>query len=261
MDVVDLKDCIWGKSVTDLSPDDASRAADQLRWRGLGVYCLSTGIGFSDVGDGEAAWRARHEPTLDRTLGVASVLRPQVVRLLAPKWRDAPAGGAVMAAATRAHPWVGRAYGDLVDRIRTAGFGVTIENEVDRCVLRAPDDVAAFLEWVGPREGLFFTWDVQNLWQMGTFPTLETYRALKPHIGGLHVKGGRADGGRSLAVASALEDASWPVVDIVREVVRDGAVRVICLNPSHGVRPEGYDGWEVARRDAAFLRREIEGIA
>ncbi len=42
--------------------------------------------------------------------------------------------------------------------------------------------------------------------------------------------------------------------------IADGVAPVICLNPSHGAKPPGWEPWEIACRDLAFLRREIREI-
>jgi hypothetical protein len=107
-----------------------------------------------------------------------------------------------------------------------------------------------------------FTWDVQNFWQMGSFPSLEVYRALRPLIRYYHVKGGLCVEPRGkLVYRSALEDASWPVEEITREVLRDAVSPVICLNPPHGDTKEGYDYEDLTRRDLAFLRRRFGELA
>jgi sugar phosphate isomerase/epimerase len=109
------------------------------------------------------------------------------------------------------------------------------------------------------RDSVFFTYDVQNLWQMGTFPTLDVYRTLKPLIGYFHLKGGKAGDDGRLLWKSTLEDASWPVVEMTREVVRDGVSPVICLNPSHGGKLEGYDYNRMVQRDLEYIRSVLEG--
>ena len=102
---------------------------------------------------------------------------------------------------------------------------------------------------------------------MGTFPTLEVYRRLRPLIAMVHVKGGAAEAPAApgqpdgpLKWRTALADASWPVLDILRAVVADGVSPVICLNPSHGERKTGYDYTDVVGRDIEFLRRNIPEI-
>jgi Xylose isomerase-like TIM barrel. len=261
--LLDLKDRLWGHAIDRLPLPDAERLAGLAAERGLGVYCLSASVGFSDLDDGEAAWRERHEATLAHVLEIAPVLKPQVIRLLAATWRAAPAGEPVLPNVAAHHPWIFGAYREMAERITAAGFQATIENEVHHCILATPDDVTGFFARLEPRlPGLFFTWDVQNLWQMGVFPSLAVYQQLKPLMGGLHLKGGRTgDNGDALVWASDLADASWPVKEIVQAAVADGVAPVICLNPSHGATPEGFDGAAVTERNIAWLRREIEGIA
>ncbi|MBA3686613.1 MAG: hypothetical protein H0W72_15435 [Planctomycetes bacterium] len=133
---------------------------------------------------------------------------------------------------------------------------MTIENEVWGCVVATPDEVLAFFARLGRRERCSYTWDVQNLWhEGGEPPSLATYRRLKHLIGYVHLKGGRNDpaAGPKLRWSTSLEDASWPVVEVVRQVAADGTSPVICLNPSHGERLAGYDYGDVPERDLRFI--------
>jgi sugar phosphate isomerase/epimerase len=259
---LDLKDGIWGKTVETLTGEEAARAAALIDGLDLRVHCLSTSIGYSDPESDtdEAAFRARHEPALGNVLRVARVLRPEVVRLLAPRLAPS-AGECAVKRLDREFPWFVSVYRDWIDRIGEAGCGVLIENEASGCVLATITDITLFLARLNHPDARF-TWDVQNLWQRGTFPSLETYRRIAPWVGEIHLKGGRHDGSsNSLVWASSLEEASWTVVEIVRAVLEDGLVSYLCLNPSHGMRPSDWDTWEVAQRDVAFLRREFEAIA
>ena len=159
------------------------------------------------------------------------------------------------------HGWLIPVYREAVDRIHRAGLSATIENEVHGCILSTPHEIVVFLEAMDRRRECCFTWDVQNLWQMGTFPTLEVYRRLKPWIGYFHLKGGRAEvEGGELVWASSLADASWPLLEITGAVIRDGVSPVICLNPSHGKRPEGYDPATVWQQDITFLRESFPAV-
>jgi len=49
------------------------------------------------------------------------------------------------------------------------------------------------------------------------------------------------------------------VLEITRQAVADG-VPAICLNPSHGEAPEGFDARETAKRDLDFVRTNVEGV-
>lgn len=258
---LDLKDGLWGETINDLRLDNAQRVIEIARAHGLKVHCLSSSVGYSNLADGEDAFREKHLPTLEHVLRVANILQPQVVRLLgATLLPQSPAESVMprsaMPRVEHEFPWVFTAYRQMIERVRDAGFAVGIENEVHGCILATPGDVWRFFERVGG--SAYFIYDVQNLWQMGTFPSLEVYRQLRPIMGGLHLKGGRSEDGRTLKWAADLEEASWPVVDIVRAAVADGVAPVVCLNPSHGQKQEGYDVWDVAQRDVAFLRREIK---
>ena len=90
------------------------------------------------------------------------------------------------------------------------------------------------------------------------FPSLDGYRQLQPLLAYYHLKGGQAeDGTNELRWRSSLEDASWPVGEITRQVAADEVSPVVCLNGSHGRPKEGYDYSNVLERDLAFVRREI----
>lgn len=262
---LDLKDGLWGKSVERLEPEEAERAAALCREYGMAVHCFSTSIGHTPLepGTSEAVFRGRHDPALENALRAAEALRPQVIRLLAPRLSPDRDGETAFERLLRDFPWAAGVYRDWTDRVAAAGFGVLIENEAKGCVLGSVADVLGFFDALDrPASAVRYTWDVQNLWQSGTFPTLDVYRELRPLIGAVHLKGGRAgDDGVTLEWAAPLEEASWPVLDVIRAVVADGAVRFVCLNPSHGTKPPGWDVWGVAQRDLAFLRREIPEVA
>lgn len=254
---LDLKDGLFGESVDCLSLDNARRAAALCAEFDFQVHCLSSTVGYSNLEDGEEDFVVRHTATLDHVLRVAEILQPQTVRLLAA--RTVSQSGDAMLRVEREFPWVFPAYRNFISRIRAAGFAAGIENEVHGCIIATPGDALHFFELIG--DGAHLIYDVQNLWQMGIFPTLEIYHQMRPIIGALHLKGGRGDETGALKWAAPLDEASWPVLDIVRAVVADGVAPFICLNPSHGEKPFGYDAWEVAQHEVVWLRHEIEGIA
>ena len=120
--------------------------------------------------------------------------------------------------------------------------------------------IVSFFDALDRPNAVALIWDVQNLWQMGTFPSLDVYRMLKPLIGMIHVKGGRAEvPGGALVWKAGLEQASWPVVSILKAALADGVSHVICLNPSHGEKPNGYV--ENTEANLQFLRDSIKEIA
>lgn len=257
---LDLKDGLWGEAVDNLSLENARRIRMIAHAHGLRVHCLSSSPGYSNIEGGEVAFRTRHLPTLDHVLRVAEILQPQVVRLLGAKLVPQSANESIMSRVEQDFPWVLAVYRQMIERIRAAGLAVGIENEVQNCILATPNEIQRFFELVSPDGTAYFIYDVQNLWQMGTFPCLEVYRQLRPLLGGLHLKGGRSGDDQTLKWAAPLEEASWPVVEIVRAALADNVAPVVCLNPSHGEKPPGYDTWQVAQQDIAFLRREIQGI-
>lgn len=256
---LDLKDALYGKSVEQLTSTEAQRIRAAAQRRGLSVNTLSSGLFYGDIEQGEAAFRETYAPRLENLLEVAPILQPAQIRLLvATSSRRAEILDASVYLAAR-HPWVFEVYREAVDRIHAAGFATVIENEVGQCLFGSTQEIAGFFSILDRDDAVSLTWDVQNLWQLGVFPSLAVYRALKPYIGMLHLKGGRTDvPGGELKWRSGLREASWPVLAIVREVVADGKSPVICLNPSHGkATPEYSPDYE---SDLEFLRSEVAEI-
>ncbi len=259
--VLDLKDAIFGKGVVKLTHAEANRAADLIRARNLSVYCFSTGLFSGEIEAGEAEFRRRYLDKIEHVIEIAKPLQPQMIRLLAAQTSKRKELADSIGYIRENHPWLNPLYAQAIDRLHDAGFKVTIENEVGNCIFSNPKEILGFFAELNRREGVYLTWDVQNLWQMGTYPTMEVYHQLKGLIGYYHLKGGiGAMPASTLHWRSALEDASWPVVEITRQVVADGVSPVICLNPSHGKVKEGYDYQNIVKRDLDFIRREIPEI-
>ena len=259
--VLDLKDAIFGKGIVQLTVGEAAQAADLIRARDLSVYCLSTGLFFGEIESGEAEFRRKYLDQIGHIIRLAKTLQPDLVRLLSATTTKRKQIAAGIEYIHANHPWVIPMYAEAVDRLRDAGFRVTIENEVGACILSNPAEILDFFSALDRPEKVCFTWDVQNLWQMGAFPTMAMYEQLRSLIGYFHLKGGmRGSETDELVWRSSLEDASWPVVEITRRVVVNGVSPVICLNPSHGKAKEGYDYQNIVRRDLDFIRREIPGI-
>jgi sugar phosphate isomerase/epimerase len=261
LSVLDLKDAIFGKGIIDLTDDEAQHADALIRARKLTVYNFSTMFFFADVSRGEAWFKSQYLDKVDRLLAIAAILRPTMIRLLGAEIGNRREIDNSIPTITQHHPWLIPQYQEAVDRISAAGYQVTIENETGKCIFSNPTEVNDFFALLDRKGRACFTWDVQNLWELGTFPTLDVYGQLKEWIGFYHVKGGQLEGeSRALRWRSALADASWPIVEITQQVVDDGISPVICLNPSHGAVKEGYDYANVTERDINFLRQSITGI-
>ena len=263
---LDVKDSVFGTGVADLTGAEARRAAELIEARGLSVYCMSTQLFHGDVEVGEAAFRAAHLEPLERSIAVAEVLRPNLFRLLSARTtRRGQVDDSVhnsIAWLRDEHPWVIACYREAVERLAAAGLRVTIENECHANILATPDEVTGFFAELDCGDAVNLTWDVQNMWQMGTVPTLEVYGELRPLLAYYHLKGGQAaPGSGALHWKSSLEDASWPVREITQQVVADGVSPVICLNGSHGKRKPGYAYAGVLDRDLAFAREIAGGVA
>lgn len=260
--VLDLRHHIFGKDLAGLTEDEAKRAAEWIAEREMTVYCMSTGVFLHDIELGAEAFASKYDRQLEHLLRIADILRPRVFRLLSAKssLRHTFADSAEYL--RRRHPWVVPMYREAVDRIAGAGFPVTIENEVNGCIWSTPGEIAAFFRELDRPGKASLTFDVQNLWKMGTYPTMEVYRELAPLIGYYHLKGGQSavPGDRALAWKSALEDADWPVAEMTRQVAADGVVEAICLNPSHGESKPGYDYGDLDKRNYEYVRRLLASV-
>ena len=251
---LDLKDSIFGKSIIDLTDNEAQHVAAMVQMRGLRTYCLSTGLFHDDPLKGAAAFKADNLAKIPRIIEIAKILTPRFIRLLPAKVIDRRNIIDSIAWARTNFGWLFDHYQQAIASVHAAGFEATIENEVYGCLFGNPEEVLAFYDFLGRACPASFTWDIQNMWQSGCYPSLDTYRRLKGLIKYVHVKGGIQNAKtRELEWASVLEDATWPVLDIMREVIRDGVSPVICINPSHGKRAADFDALAATRQDIVFV--------
>jgi sugar phosphate isomerase/epimerase len=258
LEVVDLKDHIFGKSISDLTEDDAIAAAGVLEERSLKVYSFSSGLFYDDIEKGEEHFRTHHFSKITRLLQSAEKMKPNMIRLLAAQYKHRDTYSNSMDYIHEHAPWLIALYQEAVDRIHEAGYQVTIENECHDCIFASPDEIISFFHELNRPNKVHFTYDVQNLWQMGTYPSLQVYKALMPLIGFLHLKGGQlGEEGTSLVWKSSLEDASWPVAELVAQVIHDENSPVICLNPSHGHLKVGYPYDDITQRDLSYAKSLI----
>jgi sugar phosphate isomerase/epimerase len=269
---LDLKNHVFDRAIDDLDDERRERLAALLEQTGSSIYCFSSTLGHRNLSEvGERAFRKQLHTGIANMAETAKSARPAKVRLLS-CWfdgRDAYVD-ANEYLETKA-PWVYTAYREAIDQIADAGLAATIENE-PHTILSNPDETIAFFARL-ERPAASFTWDVQNMWQSGSYPSLDAYQTLRPVMDYFHLKGGREspDVPGQLVYRCALEQASWPVREIVGAVLADGASPVICLNPSHGKVAEGYELAHLAGRpemiraealrDVAFLRANFGEIA
>ena len=262
IECLDLKDCIFGKNIADLSDAEVIRANEQIASRQLGVYCLSSSVFASDIEIGREAFLKLNLPALERVLTVAKILKPRFIRLLGAQTSRRAKIQNSAKYIREAQPWLLTAYRDAIDRIFDAGFMTVIENEVDQQIFASPAEIVAFFSELNRPKKAAFTWDIANLWQCGVFPTAGVYRELKEIIGYIHLKGGKSDKlNSSLSFASTLQQSDWPVREILAEAVRDGVSPVICLNPPHGRFKDGDDSANVTERDLEFTRSLLASLS
>ncbi len=263
---LDLKNYVFDRAIDDLDDERRERLATLLDSTGTEIYCFSSTLGYENVSQvGERAFRRKLAAGIDNLLRTAEYARPRMIRLLACTFdgrADVPDANEYL---EQHAPWVYAAYRKAVDRIHGAGVTVTIENE-PKTVFATPEETVAFFARLACGAKVGMTWDIQNMWQSGTYPTLAAYRTLRPVINYVHLKGGQgsSEASRDLMYRSPLADADWPVREIVEQVLADGVSPVICLNPSHGVPPKDHRFASLsgtprlaaaeARHDVSFLR-------
>ncbi|HEY3322381.1 MAG TPA: xylose isomerase [Planctomycetota bacterium] len=258
LSVLDLDDGVYGKPIDELNLTDVRRAVAVLEERNLSVYCLSTSLFGQEIERGRDYFRLHHLARLDRVLKIAEVLKPRLIRLLAPqtiKRKDMKDSFDFLRTHGR---WVLEIFQEAIDRIDLKGFRATIQNQAGECIFSNVQEILSFFKELGNRERVCLSWDVQSLWQMGTFPSVDVYEKLKPVFGYYHLRGGQHDGLRpDLRWRSCLEDASWPVLEVTRRVVKDGFSPVICVDRSLGIPRPDYDYGNCTERDIWFLRKSI----
>jgi sugar phosphate isomerase/epimerase len=269
---LDLKNYVYDRAIDDLDDERRERLATLLERTGMSVYCFSSTLGHRNTTQmAEREFRQELANGIANMVETARWVRPAKVRLLS-CWFDERRDYADATAYLDEHAsWVYDAYRDAIDQIEAAGLAATIENEPNTILSNPQETVAVFARLDRPKAS--FTWDVQNMWQSGTFPSQEAYRTLQPVMDYLHLKGGRAspDAPRDLVYRAPLDQASWPVREIVAAVLADDASPVICLNPSHGAVADDYELASLAGtpelnrtealRDVAYLRANFKEIA
>lgn len=260
---LDLKNQIYGKSIDELVPQEAQQAVQAISERNLEVTTLSTGIFYGDIEQGEEAFRAQFSGALDRILNIVSIFKPLNVRLLSAKSSKRETFSNSVDYIQDHYPWVIPVYREAIQRLHDAGFYVVIENEVHSTIFTHPQEIVDFFDVLDCAGKVGLTWDISNLWEEGTFPTMAVYQQLKPLISLIHLKGSKdvEQNGVKKRFASSLEDASWNVLEIVRAAIHDGVSPVICLNPAHGIRSEAYNhSLDNYYQDILYLRKHVKEI-
>jgi sugar phosphate isomerase/epimerase len=261
--VLDIKDHVWGKSLIDLSDEEADRAVHEVRQRDLKTYCLSSMLFHDPVERGEAHFRDQLDTTLLRIVQLARLFQPVYIRLLTVSLEKRSEVGNSVTYIREMHPWLIDCYREAIDRICAAGFRATIENEAKSNMISTVQEAVDFFDLLDLSK-VTFTWDIQNLWAMGTFPDLAVFERLKPLIGYVHFKGGQVrkdSGSTELHWRAPLEEASWPVKEVCAAVLDERCSPVLCLNRSHGQARENYDRDLEVLKDLAFLKSIVAGTS
>src|ERR1041385_2634041 len=75
LELLDLKDCVYGKSIIELSTEEAKRAAAAIESLKLAVYCFSTSLFSGEMEVGEKEFRRLHLDPLAKVLETARILK------------------------------------------------------------------------------------------------------------------------------------------------------------------------------------------
>jgi sugar phosphate isomerase/epimerase len=263
---LDIRGSVYGRSIDDLDDARRERLASLLRDTRTTVHCLSTSLGAEDANAvGEHAFRTRLDEGIRNIVATLGIVEARMVRVFGCRY---PPGHAPVEELAGSLPsWVYEAYREAAEALSSAGAVLTLENEPDS-IISDPTAAVRFLSALGePRIG--FTWDVQNMWAAGTFPSAHVYEQLRALIDYVHLKGGRDSKSdpQGLVFRADLEHASWPVLEIVGQVLADGICPALCLNSSGGSIPDGYRHFadndtqamriSEAKADLEFLRRSF----
>ena len=173
---MDLKDCIFGKSLIGLTDEEAASAHELINQKNMTVYCFSTVLFHLNIEIGEDEFRKQSLDKVDRVIEIARIMKPEVIRLLAATSTKRSEYSNIIPYIKTYTPWIIPLYREAVEKIHNAGFGVTIENEAHDCIFSNPEEILEFFNELNCKDKVSFTYDIQNLWQMGTFPTVESYK-------------------------------------------------------------------------------------
>jgi hypothetical protein len=242
INTLNLKGRVFGKQIENLDDADRSRLAELVGREHMSVWCFSSVLGGWNVDQvGERKFREDMTRGVEGMLRTAEQVRPAQIRLLACSFDTRRTVGNSNTYFEKSAAWVYGAYRDAVEAIAAAGYVPVIENEPGTA-FGNPGEVLEFFQRLETGGRARCIWDIQNMWQSGTYPTLEVYRQLKPLIASIHLKGGTSLPGtpQVMAYRSSVATASWPAREIIGEVLKDGVSPVICLNPSHGSAAPGY---------------------
>ena len=139
---LDLKDNIFGKSIIELTEEEARHAAELIHKRSLSVYCFSTVLFGSDIELGEEHFRKNYLLKIDHVIQIANILQPQTIRLLASATSKRGEIANSIEYLHTNHPWLIHLYVEVIDYLHETycpefkngqDFKVTIENEVGNC--------------------------------------------------------------------------------------------------------------------------------
>ncbi|MCA0268066.1 MAG: TIM barrel protein [Bacteroidetes bacterium] len=196
------------------TPDEFA-ALDAARAEGTRITAVSPGIFKGDIRDADRWQRELHD-TLPRTLDAAARLGCGTVIAFGFERFDAP---------DDARARVVEAFAAAADLAQAAGMRLAIENEPGFWI--GPPEASAALMRDVNHPALGLNWDPANLHWGGHRPTYDDFRAVLPHLFGLHVKDFYPpDPG---APWRALGEGVTPWPDILRWVVNEAHLPHITL--------------------------------
>lgn len=258
---LDLKEHIFGKELLSLRDDEAKAVAELVSERDMEVYCFSTTLFFEEIEKGEGVFQKEHLEKLDRIIELARIINPKVIRIMAARTAKRSRIINTVPYISESFPWLIPMYRRAVERINAGGYTATIENDANGCIWSRPEEITGFFNALDCAGRVFLTFDIQNLWQMGTYPTMEVFDILEDITGYFHLKGSLPEiSGGDTVYACSLEDCRWDVIGITRKALLGKSKSYICLNPVKGKRLEGLCYEDIARADLDYLRNQIKEL-
>ncbi len=225
---------LWGKQVTDLTPEQVEEARDLLRMAGLPVNLICDPAfksapleAVAAPGDGETAAYRRHREILERAIALAhrfgtdrvrvfGFRRPAAHGTIGPGWQAPPPPTAEELDA------IGRGFRPLCTLAADEGVTLLLEN-VRFCYADTSANSRAILEAVAsPR--LRLIWDPANAFVSGdTASAPEGYAAVRPYVDRVHVKDARfLDHARGETAWQRVGDGEVDLAGQLRALLADG---------------------------------------
>ncbi|HYE57170.1 MAG TPA: sugar phosphate isomerase/epimerase family protein [Rhodothermales bacterium] len=148
-------------------------------------------------------------------------------------------------------PRVVEAFRRIAETVAEAGMSVIVENE-PKFWVDLPEDSAAMVRDVA-HPAFRLNWDPANLHWGGVLPTYEGFRAVRPYLGGLHVKDYYPT--NPFAPWCAVGEGTTPWAEILRWAVEEADLTHVTLET------HAWPRTETSRRSLDWMRARIAELS